>query len=140
MSKDKLYRAILIDPDARSIMELQSDLSLTSIHELIGAETLDQFGLASFEGGYKDFGWIDDGGLSRGLPIHAFLLPTAKDPIAGKCLIVGANELGETCGCRMPIEILRQDVTWLGPILPEVHWEHTDIGSRAIVTYERVKK
>lgn len=40
---------------------------------------------------------------------------------------------------RMPLVLLRQDVTWLGLILPEVTWDHTAQGSRAIVTYSRVK-
>jgi hypothetical protein len=112
---------------------------LTELHELIGADTLDSFGLAAFDGGHKDFGWVDDDGLSSGEPVHAFLLPTAKDPIGGKCLILGANHLGETASCRIPIEILRQDVTWLGLIKPEVTWDHTERGDRAIVTYSRVK-
>lgn len=140
MSKTKTYRVILIDPAARSIVELESEVSNASMHELIGAEALDHFRLASFENdGHIDMGWVDDGGLSRGQPVHAFLLPTAKDPIAGKCLIVGADRRGETCDCRMPIEILQQDVTWLGLIRPEVTWDHTAQGSHTIVTYSRVK-
>jgi hypothetical protein len=138
MSK-KTYRAILIDPEARNVRELESTLSFAEMHELIGAETLDNFGLAAFEGGHKDSGWVDDGGLMRGEPIHAFLLPTAKDPIAGKCLIIGANHLGETASCRMPIAILRQDVTWLGLIKPEVVWDRIGNVDRSIVTYSRVK-
>ena len=134
----KTYRAILIDPEARSIRELETDLSLASMHELIGAETLDSFGLAQFDTGI-DFGWVNDNGLTGGVPVYAFLLPTAKDPVAGKCLIIGANTLGETRSCRMPIDLLRQDVTWLGLIRPEVVWDESEHGTRAIVTYSRVK-
>jgi hypothetical protein len=134
----KTFRAILIDPEARRISELEIDAKLPTMHELIGAETLDHFRLALFENRHIDMGWIDDGGLSREQPIHAFLLPTAKDPIAGKCLIIGADERGETSGCQMPVAILRQDVTWLGLIRPEVTWDHTALGSRVIVTYSRV--
>jgi hypothetical protein len=136
----KTYRVILIDPEARHVSELQDEATLDSIHALTGAETLSHFGLATFENGHKDFGWVDDGGLSRGEPIHAFLLPRAKDPIGGKCVIVGANHHGEVADCGIPIEILRQDVTWLGKILPEVTWDHTAHGSRAIVTYSRIKE
>jgi hypothetical protein len=135
----KTYRVILIDPEARRISELESDCSLDSIHKLIEAPGLDSFGLAIFPDSGRDMGWVDDVGLSGGEPVHAFLLPTSKDPIAGRCLIIGANYMGETCGARLPLELLRQDVTWLGQILPEVTWDHTDEGSRAIVTYSRVK-
>lgn len=136
----KTFRVILIDPEARSVSELQSSATLAALHELIGAETLDHFRLASFDnGGHIDIGWVDDRGLTRGKPIHAFLLPTAKDPIGGKCVIIGANRHGETCSALMPIEIPRADVTWLGLILPEVTWDYTERGQRAIVTYSRVK-
>lgn len=136
----KLYRTILIDPVVRSITELESAATVAALHELIGAPTLDNFRLALFDqDGHVDMGWVDDGGLSRGEPVHAFLFPRAKDPIAGKCVIIGANRMGETTSCRIPVEILRQDVTWLGLILPEVTWDETDMASRAIVTYSRVK-
>lgn len=130
---------ILIDPEARSVTELESVATLAQLHELVGADTLDHFRLAAFEGGQIDTGWVDDGGLSRGKPIHAFLLPTGKDPIGGRCVIIGADRYGETCSSKFPIDLLRQDVTWLGVIRPEVVWDHTAHGSRPIVTYSRVK-
>lgn len=135
----KTYRAILIDPARQHVSEIESDCSLDSIHALIATEELTHFGLAIFQDGGRDQGWVDDFGLTRNKPIHAFLLPTSKDPIAGKCVIVGANERGETADAQFPIALLRQDVTWLGLILPEVTWDHTETGSRAIVTYSRVK-
>jgi hypothetical protein len=136
----KTYRVILIDPEARLVSELESDCSLDSIHKLIGAQVLESFGLAIHADNGRDMGWVDDGGLSAGLPVYAFLLPTSKDPIAGRCLIIGANERGETSNCQFPVAILRQDVTWLGKIQPEVTWDHTPQGSRAIVTYSRIKE
>lgn len=135
----KSYRMVLIDPIERNIRELESEVTLDAIHKLIGADTLDSFRLALFDNRRTDMGWIDDAGLSRGKPVHAFLLPTAKDPIAGKCLIIGADDRGETCSCQIPIEVLRQDVSWLGLILPEVTWDETGAVSRAIVTYSRMK-
>jgi hypothetical protein len=135
----KSYRVILIDPIEQRISELESDCSLDSIHKLVDAPGLDSFGLAIFPDNGRDMGWVDDVGLSGGEPVHAFLLPTSKDPIAGRCLIMGANARGETSNAQFPLALLRQDVTWLGKILPEVTWDHTDEGSRAIVTYSRVK-
>lgn len=139
---DKQYRAILIEPEARSISELSSDLTLASIHRLVGAEVLDHFRIAQFDedlGGF-DYGWVDERGLADGKPIHAFLLSSLnRDPIAGRCLIVGTDRCGQTCSARLPIPFLRAEVAWLGLILPEVVWDHTERGSRAIVTYSRVK-
>jgi hypothetical protein len=135
----KTYRAILIDPEQRSIKELQSDCSLDSIHQLVGISTLDHFSIASYEDGGLDYGWVSDDGLS-GDPVHAFLLPISKDPIAGRCLIVAADHYGETASTRIPVSLLQRDLIWLGLILPEVTWDHTETGSRAIVTYSRVKQ
>jgi hypothetical protein len=134
------YRVILIDPALRLITEFKSDCSLDSIHNLVGAPVLGHFGLARHADGGRDTGWVDDNGLSAGLPVHAFLLPTSKDPIAGKCLIIGSDERGETADSQFPLSLLRQDVTWLGKILPEVTWDHTEIGSTGIVTYSRIKE
>jgi hypothetical protein len=135
----KTFRVILIEPEACRISELQSSASLAAIHELVGAATLDSFGMAIYGDGGRDMGWVDDDGLIGGVPVHAFLLPNVKDPIAGRCLILGANQRGETCSARLPLALLRQDVSWLGKIKPEVTWDHTELGSRAIVTYSRVK-
>jgi hypothetical protein len=135
----KTHRVILIDPEARSIRELESDGSLDSLHRLVGAASIDSFGIAAYDNGGQDMGWVDDEGLTRGKPVHAFLLPIAKDPIAGRCLIIGANRHGETSSARFPLALLRQDVSWLGPIRPEVTWDHTEHGSRAIVIYSRIK-
>lgn len=135
------YRMIVVDPEACSIVELQSDASLKSIHELVGADGLDHIGIAKYDqqGGGFDFMWVDDLGLARGKPIFAFKLPIQKDPLVGRCLIIGADDRGETCSCRFPIDVLRHDIEWLGPILPEVIWDKTEHGNRAIVTYSPVK-
>ena len=139
MSK-KLYRVVLIDPEARLIRELESECSLDNIHELVGSDSIDSFGIAIYDNdGGRDMGWVDDDGLKDAKPVHAFMLPTGKDPIAGRCLIIGANVRGETASARFPLPLLRQDVTWLGLILPEVVWDETPKGRRAIVTYSRVK-
>ena len=135
----KTYRAVLIDPAARIICDMESDCALDSIHEHVKAGTLDSFGMALYDDGGRDIGWIDDGGLSRNKPIHGFLLPINKDPFAGCCFIIGADRRGETCGARMPLGVLERDIRWLGLIVPEVTWDRTDTGSRAIVTYQRVQ-
>jgi hypothetical protein len=53
--------------------------------------------------------------------------------------VIGADQIGRTCAPRIPIAVLRNDIEWLGRIVPEVTWEETERGSRAIVTYARAK-
>jgi hypothetical protein len=135
----KTYRTVLIDPVQQSISVVDSDCSLKSIHKLVGAETLTHRKIAEFEPGGIDILWADDLGLMAAKPIHAFLLSNSKDPVAGKCLLIGADERGETSDAQMPVRFLREHVTWLGLIQPEVTWDYNETGQRAIVTYSRVK-
>jgi hypothetical protein len=102
IKRGKTYRVILIDPEARSIKELQNDASMDTIHELVGAELLDHFVIARHgdDGGF-DHGWVDDNGLARGKPVHAFRLPRKDAPVAGRCVIVGADRDGEDCSAKM---------------------------------------
>jgi hypothetical protein len=134
----KLYRTVLIDPALQRISVLESDCSLASIHKLVDAETLTHRKIAEFESGFDTL-WADDLGLMAAKPIHAFLLSNSKDPVAGKCLLVGSDDRGETADAQMPLAFLREHVTWLGLILPEVTWDYHETGQRAIVTYSRVK-
>jgi len=99
----KTYHAILIDTEARSITELQTDASLASIHQLIGTDTLDHARMVTYNDGGLDYGWVADDGLTGGKPVHAFLLPTGKYPLAGRCLIIGSDRYGETCSSRLPL-------------------------------------
>ncbi len=107
MSKAKTYRAVLIDAEARSVSELQSDLSLATIHQIVNAETLGHFRVAQFEGdlhgGGFDFSWVDDHSLERS-PVNAFLLSFSKDPIAGRCLSSGPTAMARPA---MPACLLR---------------------------------
>jgi hypothetical protein len=136
---DMKYRTVLIDPVQQQISVVGSDCSLKSIHELVGAETLTHRKIAEFADGGFDTMWADDLGLLAAKPIHGFLLSNSKDPMAGKCLLVGSDDYGETADAQMPLRFLREHVTWLGLILPEVTWDKTETGQRAIVTYARVK-
>jgi hypothetical protein len=95
----KTYRTVLIDPVQQRISVLESDCSLKSIHKLVGAETLTHRKIAEFETRWLRYLWADDLGLMAAKPIHAFLLSNSKDPVAGKCLLVGSDDRGETSRC-----------------------------------------
>lgn len=138
---EKKHRVILIDPELRSIREFESACSYDEMHALIGTDNIGSFRIAVFEEDrHVDMGYVDDVGLSREKPIYAFLFPRAKDPIGGKCLIIGASRNGETASARLPLELLKQDISWLGLIQPEVVWDRGKDGvKRTIVTYSRIR-
>jgi hypothetical protein len=130
-------KAILIDPFKREIREIEIDADdlLTEMHRIIGVDTLDHQTISNDH----DSVWVDDGALGRGDAVYAFKLPIQRDPYAGTAVVIGADQIGRTRAPRLPIEVLRRDIEWLGRIVPEVVWEHTEHGVRAIVTYEKAK-
>lgn len=137
----KLFRVLVIDPSQCSITATQSDCSAVSIHALVHAPgALGHFRIADHETSW-DYGWCDDTALARGEPVPAFLFSTSKDPIGGRCILAGmTKEGGETCDAKFPIDVLRDAVTWLGMIRPEVTWDSGKDGvTRSIVTYEKAK-
>jgi len=136
----KYFRALLIDPERQTIRIVATTGRIEDVCSLIGASHLDSFRIAEHETSV-DYGWVDELGLrTNGKPFHAFKRDIrSHDPIAGRCLVLGADKEGETTNARMPVDYLRQHIVWLGLIIPEVFWEETDHGSRAIVTYARVK-
>lgn len=133
---DKTYRALLIDPEKRTIEETVFD-PVQGCYAQVGAEGLDFFRIAD-HGKTFDQGVVDDTGLARGKPIFAFKFRKDDGPIGGRCLIIGADMRGKTADATMTLAFVRDEVEWLGLILPRVVWEHTERGASAKVTYEAV--
>lgn len=135
----KLFRAVLIDPELRIVTDIETTGTPTAMRELIHAGGLDHFRIADHDSSW-DYGWVDEHGLSRGAPAHAFKFSVRKDPIAGRCILIGVDKnTGDTIDAKFNREILRAEIEWLGLIRPEVTWDHAEDGSTAIVTYARVQ-
>lgn len=134
----KLYRAIVVDPATRTIEEVQSTGSHSETLELVGAKGLDHFRLADHDGSW-DYGWVDEWGLTVERPVPAFLFSIRPDPIVGRCVIFGVQkEGGANCDAKFPLAVLRQEITWLGLIVPKVDWVAMEKGARAVVSFKRV--
>jgi hypothetical protein len=131
----RTFRAVLIDPTTRLITDVQFSGGRPQEH--LGDICLDFFPIARHPDGGIDQGCADDGGLLGG-PVYAFRFDNSENPIAGRCLVLGADRHGETCDSRLSLAFLQNHVEWLGLIRPRVKWEATPAGSRAVVTYEVV--
>lgn len=134
------YRMILIDPETETITEHQLSDAYQGMVALIGEpDTIDTFRIAD-HGGTFDYGYVDDKGLSRGEPIHAFQFIGRDDPVAGKCLIYGCEKhTGETCDAQFPLSTLTGLVRWLGKIVPEVTWTKNGLVDQATVSWRKVQ-
>lgn len=136
----KLCRAILIDPEMRRMKAIKCSGQPSEVRELIGAGGLEFVRLAD-HGDIWDYGWFDDNALLRGNPVYAFKFYDWRNPIPGKCLVVGTDKAsGDTVDAGFDYILLCGVVYWLGLILPEVTWDRGPNGvMSAIITYSRVK-
>jgi hypothetical protein len=127
-------RGYLIDPEARTIetIDLPDDGMLDAMRGIVGGGM--DHSIISDE---HDSIWVDEFGLRRGEPIHAFKLPVQHEPYAGRAIIIGADDEGHTRAPFIPIAMLIRDVEWLGVIVPTVEWIKEPTGARAVVTYSR---
>jgi hypothetical protein len=130
-------KAYLIDPEARIVKAIElPDLGmLDAMARTIGTLSggMDHQTISD----KYDTIWLDEFGLTRGEPVHAFKLPIQSDPYAGKAIIIGADDEGRTQPPFIPLAMLVRDVEWLGVIVPTVEWLEEANGMRAVVTYER---
>jgi hypothetical protein len=129
----KKFRMILIDPEKHTVENIQC--AEGELEKFVEAPLLEMFRIAEHVGQY-DYGTVDDQGLARGEPIFAFKFKRSADPIAGKCVIYGAEKYGgATCDAMMPLAFVQSEIEWLGLIIPHVEWVQTKRGGTAKVTW-----
>lgn len=133
------FRMILIDPETETITEHQVSSAIKIMGEMIGTMDIDTARIAQHDQSY-DYIMVDDTGLKRGEPIHAFQFLGRPDPIAGKCLIYGATKhTGETCDARFDLGTLSRVVRFLGLIVPKVEWSKDGNVDSAAVSWSKVQ-
>lgn len=110
-------RAILIDPKSRTVTEVdvkEGDAFNDHAHELMGCRCFTcctAIALNGEEGDSQDDMMLaDDEGLLNN-PEHFFLIKAYGRPVAGKCLIVGMDEHGETVAAKIAIDAF--EVLWM---------------------------
>lgn len=106
----RMVRAILIDPFEKTVTEVQHDADdYRGIYKLISHETMpvDCFTVVRLDD--VDSVFIDDEGLLKD-PTHFFLWRGYPQPLAGKGLILGCDEEGETIACAMTLEQAKANI------------------------------
>ncbi len=99
--------AYLIDPETKSITEVQHDDSLNDIKELLQCTTIDMIRIDGRDGIY-----IDDEGLYKSQ--HFFRFRHYPSPIAGRGLVLGSNKDGYSIAPEVTtMESLEADIHWI---------------------------
>lgn len=101
-------RAILIDPFAREVREVQIGEGLQPIYDQIKADCFTVVGLGLGEGLF-----LDDEGLFRSKQEYFALGGTGTPVLAGRGLILGSDSEGESVDSRLDVERVRALVRWL---------------------------
>ena len=116
-------KAILIDPFEMTVSEVDYGGELADIYRLIDA---DLFTVAGF-GEDGDGVYVDDEGLSKATQ-RFFKLDGYPQPLAGKGLVLGSNDGGESVAPVTTLEAVRAAVRWVQPLSQHL-WIDSDSGA-----------
>ena len=100
-------KAILIDPKERTISEVDYDGDWRNISKLIDCDLFSCVYIPK-----DDSIYVDDEGLYRENQSF-FKWSTYDSPLAGKALILGTNDEGESIACTHTVEEVKQNVKWM---------------------------
>ena len=105
-------RAILIDPKAQTVTEVDHAGGCESIYALVGCSTFTVIALAG-----RDVMYLDDEGLLFEGEKPAFTFGDYPQPLVGRGLIVSTDEMGEDVAADMSLAAATAATRWMEPLL-----------------------
>lgn len=110
-------RAILIDPYAKEIREVEHNGDFREIYTLLTEPDIHEVGtFSTVRLNRRDAVFIDDNGLyvaeSRPEDVRFFQLAGYEQPLAGKGLVLGSDAEGESISTGLPLELFQEHVTF----------------------------
>ncbi len=130
-------KAYLIDPQRCTVEEIelphQPKERGAEMRRLIGCSGMDHCTISD----ERDQIWVDDLSLTQGR-CWGWKLQGMHEPLAGRGIMVSADDAGRPRPPVVPIAWIKRDVVWLGEIVPELTTVKEEFGSRTVVTYTRV--
>ena len=101
-------KAFLIDPQAQTITEVEYSGDYTEIYKHIGADMFDVVRINR----NGDCIFVDDEGLLKE-PEHFFAHTNYPNPLAGRGLVLGTDDEGDSAPPKVTLEKLREDVVFV---------------------------
>ena len=102
-------KAYLIDPFAQSVTEVEYSGDYTEISRLIDCDLF----TTSWRNKFGDTLFVDDEGLINGKHQEVFLISGYPQPLAGKGLILGSDQQGESVEPSITLEQAKALVDWI---------------------------
>jgi|688.fasta_scaffold03599_5 hypothetical protein len=104
-------KAYLIDPNTKSITEVEYNGDWRTISEFIGNDCTN-FDVVGFPGGRHSI-FIDDEGLIKGTLAPFFKPSWILTPLSGRGLVLGTTADGDSCDVSVSLQALQDDIEWL---------------------------
>lgn len=101
-------RAIVIDPEAQTIQQVNWSGKTEDLFRLVGAEDIDHTTLPN-----GDEIWVDDAGLTSGQHRFGFKHEDYYHPLAGKGVIVGADRWGRSASSATTVSEARAKIRFV---------------------------
>ena len=120
--KNKNIRAILIDPFAENVSEVQVQNNLQGYYNAIGCDTITITGL-SFGKNSLDMILDDEGLLKDSENQRYFKYKLFSQPFAGRALLVSSDKQGNTISAPHDVypEHVERDIIWYKPQMAELN-------------------
>ena len=106
-------RAILIDPQARSVEAVETSGKLDDIYRLVGCKVIEAVYLSK-----TDVMYVDEEGLLKSPTTQAFFGLADSEPICGRGLIFSDNR-GENASTTLRVPDVFQAVVWYDTVKSE---------------------
>jgi hypothetical protein len=104
-------KAILIDPETRTVTEIELASAYPGGNRAIGADLVTIGG--SFGNGSDDTVFVDDEGLLNGKMEYMFHIPgVTYNPLAGKGFIVGCDDEGASISATVTAADVESKIHW----------------------------
>lgn len=117
MSDTKTIKGLLIDPEAKTVTEVEHDKSVQQIYELIGARPFHVLELSDRETLYYDDEFLlrDKAKEESGQAYFALVGPdfVYPSPIAGKALILGTDRGGDSTDTKLKADAVLQNLRFV---------------------------
>lgn len=107
-------KAYLIDPTAQTVSQVEYDGNYKSIYKLIDCDTFTTVLLADD----NDAIFVDDEGLLKDEPGPFFNLKGYPQPLAGKGLVLGADNEGESVEPTATLDQIKDMISFEQPAVP----------------------
>ena len=105
-------KAILIDPAAGTITEVEYGGDFREIYTLVDADTFDVARINA----KGDVVYVDDEGLINGKPQDFFLIQGYPNPLAGKGLLLGSDAEGESKSPSVTLGWVKENTAFVFPV------------------------